>query len=278
MDDEIQIRFSGTPKKINMSKDLFANLSIIDVQIGSHVISMGFDTGGSITCISESVSAIIGATSLNESVKIGGNANIHIAVSKSLIGTMKIGDNIIENIPVIVLPDKSFDIGLDENGNALKVNGFLGWDIIKCFRWTLDCINRVFTIEEPAKFEMKGNLYWDNMPIIKVNFNNNSLYFGFDTGNTESMFGQHFLPFLQTKREGIDILVGLDGFAEEKVWKVDNIELLIGKKAIELTNVSVLNRDVFPTNEYTVMGLLASDIIQNHKCVIDFMNQNFEIL
>lgn len=36
--------------------------------------------------------------------------------------------------------------------------------------------------------------------------------------------------------------------------------------------------EIFPANNFKVMGLLTADIIQNHKFTIDYVNQDFQIL
>lgn len=43
-------------------------------------------------------------------------------------------------------------------------------------------------------------------------------------------------------------------------------------------NISVLKRDVFQTKDFKVMGLLAADILQNYKCIIDFINHDFQLI
>lgn len=65
---------------------------------------------------------------------------------------------------------------------------------------------------------------------------------------------------------------------KENVYLTKDIQLNIGGKFIQLDNISVLKRDVFPTKNFKVMGLLAADIIQNHKFVIDYINHDFQIL
>ena len=139
-------------------------------------------------------------------------------------------------------------------------------------------MRRDFTIYAPVKSEPKASLYWDNMPIIKAIHNNNLMYFGLDTGNTESMLGKEFIPFLESLQERSDILVGVGGTSDENVYLAEDIQLNIGDAFIQLKDISVLKRDVFPTNNFKVMGLLAADIIQNHKFIIDYANQDFQIL
>lgn len=275
----MKINYCEEIEIIEMPKTKFENLFFIDVSIEGQIIPFVFDTGASITVISKSVSKLIGATPSEDTVVGGGNSNMLASLSTSVISTLKIGNTQIENITVVAVDDERLDFGVDENGNNLIVNGFLGWDIIQNFKWTIDGKNKIFTMKKSLNsVNKKKNLDWDNMPIIEAKFNNKPMFFGFDTGNTESMFSQNFIPFLKTKKVKTDIITGVDGVVEEEVSVAENIDITIEDQIISLNDISVLNRDIFPTKKYSVMGLLAADIIQNCKCILDYPGRYFEII
>ncbi len=278
MDKEMKVLYSDSTNLINMSKEKFMNLFLIDISVDGETIPFVFDTGATITVISESVANSVNTIILPDTVRAGGNTGSVESFSKRKISTFNIGNNSVEDLSVIVVPDKQLHFGIDKEGNNLSVSGFLGWDIISKFKWTIDPIGRTYTIEKPKWYENKQRLYWDNMPIINAQYDNHHMYFGFDSGNTESMFSKEFIPYLKAKEEKVDELAGVEGIIEEEVYLINSIELTIGNQNIELENISVLKRDVFPTSDFKVMGLLAADIIQNYKCVIDFTNNNFKLI
>lgn len=278
MDKEMKVLYSNSSDLINMSKDRFMNLFLIDILVDGKTIPFVFDTGATITVISESIANSVVSIPLQDRVRAGGNTGRTQSVSKRRIPTFKIGSNLVEDLSVIVVPDKQLDFGDDKEGNKLKVNGFLGWDIISKFKWIINPISRTYIIERPKSSKNKELLHWDNMPIINAQYGKHHMYFGFDSGNTESMLSKEFIPFLKDKQESIDDISGLGGSIEEDVYKLKEIELKISEKSIELRNISVLKRDVFPTREFVVKGLLASDIMQKHKCIIDFVNQDFQLV
>ena len=230
------------------------------------------------TVISESLSKSVKAIPLSDSVTAGNNTGNIETVFKSIIPKLRIGNNTIKNLSLIVVPDDNLDFGIDEEGNRLIVNGFLGWDVIKNFKWTIDPDKKNYTIEKPQRSEDKGLLYWDNMPIINAKYHDNHMYFGFDSGHTESVFSKEFIPFIDTKEENTDEIVGIGGRIKEDVYLVNDVKLSISNKEIRLNNISALKRDLFPTKEFKVMGLLSADIIQNYKCIIDFTNQDFQLI
>lgn len=278
MEKEMKVLYSNSINMINMSNERFMNLFLINISVDGKTIPFVFDTGASITVISESVADSAGAVSLSDSVIVGGNTGKTETVSKSIVPTFKIGNNTVENLSVVVVPDNKLDFGHDEEGNSLRVNGFLGWDVISKFKWTIDPYRRNYIVEEPAWSESKERLYWDNMPIINAQYDNNHMYFGFDTGNTESMFSKEFIPFLKNKQEKKDEIAGVGEVIEEDVYLVESIKFSISNKSIKLKNISVLKRDVFPTKDFKIMGLLAADIAQNYKCIIDFTNHDFQLI
>lgn len=278
MDKEMKVLYSDSTNLINMSKEKFMNLFLIDISVDGETIPFVFDTGATITVISESVANSVNTIILPDTVRAGGNTGSVESFSKRKISTFNIGNNSVEDLSVIVVPDNQLDFGFDEEGNKLSVNGFLGWDVINKFKWMINPHDRTYIIEKPERIGSEERLSWDNMPIINVKFDNHAMHFGFDSGNTESMFSKEFIPYLKAKEEKVDELAGVEGIIEEEVYLINSIELTIGNQNIELENISVLKRDVFPTSDFKVMGLLAADIIQNYKCVIDFTNNNFKLI
>ncbi len=275
---EMTISYSDKINVINMPKERLMNLFLINIIIDEESIPLVFDTGASITVISESLAKSVETILLSDSITAGNNTGKNETFFRSIIPKLRIGDNTIENLSLVVLSDDKLDFGIDDRGNRLIVNGFLGWDVIKNFKWTIDPDKKTYTVEKPKFYENKGLLYWDNMPIINVKYSTNQMYFGFDSGNTESMFSKEFIPFLETQEENTDEIVGIGGTVKEDVYLVNNIKLNISNKEIRLNNISALKRDLFPTKDFKVMGLLAADILQNYKCIIDFTNQDFQLI
>ena len=275
---EMRIKYSKSIDTINMSKDQFINLFLIDIVIDGDSIPLLFDTGGSKSVISKSLAGSMGLSVLSDSIKAGGNTGKIQSFSTGVIPIFEIGNSFISNLNVIITPDNQLDFGFDEEGNSLKINGVLGWDVISSFKWVIDPHTRTYSIEKPKANKSKELLYWDNMPIINVKYDNRQMYFGFDSGNTESMFSKDFIPLMKNKIEKIDKIAGINEMIEEEVYLVKSIKINISNKDIVLNNISVLKRDIFPAKEFKVMGLLAADIIQNHKCVIDFTNNEFQLI
>lgn len=160
------------------------NLFLIDSRVQRISIPLVFDTGATRTVISESIAERTRAIPLNHTVRVGGNGGIVADVPLFKMKCLEIGNSVVDELNVIVVPDGQLDFGTDEFGNVLKVNGFLGWDVISQFRWVIDPLQRTFKVEKPEISITKGQLTWDHMPIIQAQYQDQLLYFAFDSGNT----------------------------------------------------------------------------------------------
>ena len=70
-----------------------------------------------------------------------------------------IGNIIISDLEVIVVEDSRLDFGVDEHGNDLKIDGFLGWYIIQNFSWKVDRINNDIEVSNSVQTEKDKNLF-----------------------------------------------------------------------------------------------------------------------
>ena len=254
-----------------------ANLPLINIEINGHKIPMVFDTGASITVINESTLKIASSFREGREIVSGGNLGINIKSKTKIIEEIRIGEIVISDLEVIVEEDSRLDFGVDEDGNDLKIDGFLGWDVIQNFFWKVDRVNNLIEVSTSEKSEDNKNLFWDNMPILPVRIDNDEVYFGFDTGNTETMLGSNFNSTLRETYKEKELIVGLDGSAEVEIEKLDALNLKVCGSEIQLKNLTMLDRDVFPTTKYEVQGLLAADLIENKVLWLDYKNNKIII-
>lgn len=270
--------------KINVlpiSKTSIANLIVIDLATDSDLIPFVFDTGASVTVMNKTTAEKFRATETEEILKGGGNAGKIIESKYSFVDSIRIGQCMINKLKIVVVDDKVLDFGIDENGNELKVNGFLGWDIIQHFRWEYNLQNSTLLMdnESDKKYTSPSNMLdWNNMPLINVSMNGNKELFGFDTGNTDSFFGKRIYSLINDDEQSIESIAGVDGVSEESVKNINSLELYINDEKVELTNITVVNRQVFPTDDEDVCGLLGIDIIINKSWVLDYKNRLFELI
>jgi len=273
----MRIQYGMEPQVLETVEKKFANLPLINVEVNINKITMVFDTGASMTIINESTLKKVSVIRDGKKVVGAGNLGATISSNTKIIEEIRIGNIIISDLEVIVVEDSRLDFGTDDHGNDLKIAGFLGWDIIQNFYWKVDRINNEIEVSTSAQTEKDKNLFWDNMPIISVYIGNEESYFGFDTGNTESILGSNFDAATRKTYHEKELMVGIDGREEMEVEKLETLTLKVCGNEIELKNLTVLDRDVFPTTKYRVQGLLGADLIENKVLWLDYKSNKIII-
>ena len=276
--ENMEIIYTDTSESMPFSKERAYNLIMLDVLLNGVRVPMVFDTGGMGTVISESVARQVGTRDTGRTFQASGNAGGSVHGHMDVVECLQIGQSQVLHKNVAVLPDEALHFASEEDGNPVQISGLLGWDIIQHFRWIIDLRKNILCLEQSSGQPSEPNMAWDTMPLIRMTFDGQSLYFGFDSGNTETVLGQQMLPLVGKTKEKTDTSMGVDGILEEKVQVADHLELTIGRQVIRLENIPIVHRDVFPTKNVKAMGLLAVDILQGRMFMIDFPNLHFEIL
>jgi hypothetical protein len=274
----MNINFSPSPSVIPIASVKLANLIFLNVTINDQIYPLLFDTGASITVVNEEIAQKVGLRILDKSVKGSGNAGKWIETKMGEIKALQIGENTFLDMEVAVLPSENLTFVIDEKNTKMKINGFMGWDIIQHFKWTIYKSNETIKMEKPAPQECISNLIYDIQPTISVAFKGELLNFGFDSGNTESILGIKMFERIQPLQQKSDSWIGVDGTIEQTVFDVEEFKFRILDKLIRLQHVPLIQQDVYHAKRVESMGLLSSDIVANKDWVIDFFNHHFEIL
>ncbi|MCD4714171.1 MAG: retroviral-like aspartic protease family protein [Clostridiales bacterium] len=273
----MKVLYCTEPQMLETVEKKFANLPLINVEINGNKIPMVFDTGASMTIINESTQKIARISKEGKEVIGAGNLGVKFKSNTKIIEELRIGKILISDLEIIVVEDSTLDFGIDEDGNELKIDGFLGWDVIQNFSWKVNRIDNEIEVSNSVQTVNDKNLFWDNMPIIPVSIDKEDLYFGFDTGNTESILGSKFNVSLRKTHHEKELIAGIDGRDEIEIEKLDLLNLNVCGSEIQLKNLTIFDRDVFPTTKYEVQGLLAADLIENKILWLDFKNNKILI-
>jgi hypothetical protein len=274
----IKVHFSNEVSTIKMSDSKFGDMYFLDIVINGESVTVMFDTGASMTALKESTVNLLSAVTAGRRLKAGGSTGSSKEYKTALLTRIRIGSNEIFDKEVLVVPDAAFDFGLDDEGNQFTAQGFLGWDIISLFMWTVDRKNQIFTVEKSLFRNVVHNLSWHNFPLVKVKWNGKTMLLGFDSGHTETILGKNMIERLDDLEKTIDSTVGADGTLEEEAYRAKAFSFAIGSTPVTLKNIVVLERDIFGQACPDMMGLLGSDILQGRKWVLDYPNESFEIM
>ena len=263
---------------LKMSEVKFANLYFIDAIIHGIQVTLMFDTGASITVLNETTARLADGITAAASIKAGGSAGNVGEYQTVILNSIKLGGHEIEDVEVLVVPDDVLDFGADEEGNTFAAGGFLGWDIISQFKWTIDGINKIFRIENSTYTKQLQNLTWDNFPLIETAWKSEKIRLGFDSGHTESMLDVKMAEKLEDLKSVIDSTQGADGEVTEDAYMAEEFRFKICNTTVTLSNLIVLKREKYGQGNNHMMGLLGADIVRNRQWVIDFPIKQFEII
>ncbi len=274
----LEIRYAEKPEVLPASKEKIEGLFLLDIALNGAVFPCVFDTGASISVFSETVARRANAALLDERVMGGGNAGNPGEARLAMVERLAFGGTAVVGLTVAVVPDEALCFAMDDGADPVRVNGFLGWDVISRFAWRYDASKSAFCVEKPQRRADAGNMDdWGNMPIVHAACMGEDRLFGLDTGNTETVIGGALYPLFGGAKEKPDTFVGMDGAREEVVRLIDTLAIEIKGKRVRLQNVSAVNRPVFPTENKNVCGLLGADILRGASWAIDYENRRFEI-
>ncbi len=274
----MRIFFNESHQKIPFSSSTLENLVFVDVLLHGQLIPMIFDTGATMTVISSSISSLVEAKSTGEIIKGGGNSGKILTAEKRIIDSLSLGPATIEDLSVMVLPDENLVFCPDDSNKKIQVYGFLGWDVISRICWHLDMLHKTIVMEESNKYAPKPqNLLWDQMPIIEITHKEDTLFFGLDTGNTNTVLTNQEYYIQERPFFTKEVIQGIDGQFVEEVLKLDSFSFSFDNTTYQLNNLSILNRPIFPTTKTKIHGLFGIDLLKNKIITLDFSNQSLKI-
>jgi predicted aspartyl protease len=256
----------------------------VRVRINGKEYDFWLDTGSSMTVLSSRVASnahvpIVSPDTLNIGT-FQGVAPVRPAIVKQL----EIGPIVFGNTPAIVMDAglmriKSTAEGV--TGGGLRVDGIIGWDIIRQLDITMDYENETITIEQPTRAGTNGtaaqNLAWVGKPLVQITTPSGGIFhFTLDTGAQATFLNAAILERMGVITEthsGRVFGFNKTGGQTERV--IPSLTLGIGGISLRLERVIVYGPSL--TSLVSTDGILGSDIARFGKVRIDATNGVFSI-
>lgn len=258
-----------------LKNDLFDSLIFIIVKVRCEDILVMFDTGASISIISQSLAKRLDCQTVGW-LTAGNNNGKLFSVEKGLLNGMEICGLPIENSEVGIVPDNYLDFGVDAAGRAFPARMLLGWDIISRLYWRIDTKNKLYFASKRSD-KKANNLTYFNFPVIKLNYKTECMLFGLDTGHTETLLDESWRLKLDNLRSVEDEFNGVGGSSVEQAFVADKVELFFGKEKICLKKATVLRHPIYGLKNNRIVGLLGIDFFENSVFEIDYGSRYFHI-
>lgn len=258
-----------------LNNTLFDSLIFVTIKVGKDDILAMFDTGASISIISQSLAKKFNCLS-NQSLSAGNNNGKSFRLESGCIDRIEICGLPITNVKVGILPDSCFDFGADDAGKTFPAQMLLGWDIISQFYWRINTKNQLYYVSKCGN-KKANNLSYNNFPTITLKYKMGIVLFGFDTGHTETLLDQTWCSKLDNLQPVDDELCGVGSSSVEHSFIADNFEVTFENETICLDKVTVLKHSIYGLENTPAVGLLGIDFFKNSIFEIDYTNRYFHI-
>ena len=256
----------------------------VRVRINGEEYDFWLDTGSSMTVISSEVARESRVVALSNDVltvrTFAGSAPVNAAVLKRL----EIGPIVLTNSPAVIIETKLMYLRSSAEGvpaRGLKVDGILGWDVIRQFDLTMNYATGTITLKHPLPRGFgetaPQNLAWLGKPMVDVETKEGlKLHFMLDTGAQSTFLNGTAVEKAGAGTKSSDQKVfGIAQTGRETEQVVPFLTLNAGGKSLRLRDVIVYG----PASSglINIDGILGSDIAQFGTLRIDATNGVFQI-
>ncbi len=286
-DNDVRLLLSNSPKmeitriddtRIKIRRD-FAGLMNVPVVIGSDTIEFIFDTGANMPVIISSLARKYGFKALEGKIKVMAVTGKRIDADIALVN-LNIGNIRIKNSPFIVFPDSVLTFAK----GAYVIKGVIGFPIIKAFGELIFKNDKELIIPKiPEKCNGKNFALDGAMPVILVNYKNDSLPFHFDTGADKtflypSFFKKYKNDVLQHSKKITQKMGGAGGEIDVETYVLDSALLTAGNVQTRLDSLRILTKSLMSEQDQYFYGNFGQDFIKQYgvmKLNFEYMNINF---
>jgi len=273
------ITFSDDSYK-NKLKFSVTGSPIVAVEINGIKKEFWLDTGALLSVLSQE-SADLCQVRIDSSDEVTATSSTGEDMNTKLgwVDNTSIGNLTVEKTPFIILPTENLTFADPSIDGIIKIDGIIGWDLIKYMNLKLDYKNAEYEIMKPEDEDVSNrNIIMDGYVIVRISCENDTpLYFGADTGASSTSFSEPIFGKIkldevkkETKRVG-----GVTGFKEVEQKIIPKLKLKINKTEIELSDVS--NTLHKPCDFFEIDGVVGSDILRDGCLRLDYRNGIFEV-
>jgi hypothetical protein len=256
----------------------------IQVRINGRDYEFWLDTGSSMSVVSSTVAQdanipFVSADTLRIRTFEG-----TAPVKAGIIRRLEVGSIAFTNTPTIVMDAalmrlKSTTEGV--TGQGVRVDGIIGWDIIRQFDIVLDYQARTITLRPPEHLGIIGtrfqNLAWVGKPLVQVRTKPGGTFqFTLDTGAQVTLLNGSILDRLEmvaTTYGGRVFGIGKTGGQTKRV--VPKLTMNVGGQSVLLESILVYGPAY--SGLINCDGILGSDVAQFGKIRIDATNGLFSL-
>jgi clan AA aspartic protease (TIGR02281 family) len=183
---------------------------LIRVHIGDQLFHFWLDTGSSMTMLASDVASSLGITPLvSDTLEIVTSTG-RIAAQPAVIPMLRVGQLVIRNVPTMIVDEEMMRMREPKPvGQApkLKIDGIIGFDIIRGLDIEVDYFDLVLKLRDPAHSETTRdrNMFWVGLPVVRlVSTGGIPLHFALDTGAQLTFVTESLLEKLELQASRVE--------------------------------------------------------------------------
>ena len=257
-----------------------SGVPMVEVKVNGVAKRFWIDTGAEMTVLSSAFAAECGVTPIGtDAARIGTSTDIKISMRPGVIREFRIGGLLIENHPVIILDKKDLEVRLFKIFRLLKIDGIIGWNVLRNLDLTLDYKSLTTTIRPPVRRQSaERNFHFLSQPLVSLTDTLGApFYFFLDVGANRTTLYEPALQKIDTSRAvSKNALVGGAGGTQHvKTREIPQVALVLGDHRLNFANLSLHGdgKEGF----FYFDGVLGSDIAERGTLILDFQNGRCEL-
>jgi clan AA aspartic protease (TIGR02281 family) len=263
---------------IKLKKNILGML-LINVKVKNKKMKFLIDTGAEVTILTDEALSSVGISyDVNDKINVGSSNNQKSEINLALLDRIEIGGVNFLNLPVLVISEKKVSFSVF-NIKLFKLDGILGWDVLKQLDFEIDYNKSKLRIIEfnTWESESESNLIKSSFPTILVSDENENIkIFGLDTGSRKSWLNDNLVGTIGIKvvKQKKHKIIGAHGKDEETVNIIKEYKIKLSDKQLIFNNISTGFTGFL--NNFEFDGVLGTEVFKNN--IIKIINSKGIIL
>lgn len=256
---------------------------LIPVQIGAQEYHFWLDTGSSMTMLASDVANSLGVTPLvGDTLEIVTSTG-RIVAQPALIPELRLGQLTVRNVAGMIVDETMMRMREPKQlgqGPHLKIDGIIGFDIIRQLDIEVDYFDGIIRLRDPAHSSQTRdrNMFWVGLPVVQLRSPGGvALHFALDTGSQLTFVTETLLDKLQLRATRIENrrVGGLGGEVSMRAPVLSNLRLTVRGFPLIFRN-GVVRAPVYQVLA-ALDGVLGGDIWHTGAVRMDVTNGVFAI-
>ena len=255
---------------------------VVPVMVNGRQFLFWLDTGSSLTILSSEVAATAGAAAYGADTLEIVTATGRVAARPAVVSSLALGGVVVRDLPAMIVEGDALSLPSRDGTMPARVDGIVGFDVIRRMDLELNYAASRATIREPAapdpRHPTPRNLFWLGYPVVRlVASDGRPVHFALDTGADETYAA---LPLIWKTRVRTVAAERrrVSGFGNTLTVRgqvIPQLRLMLRETALRFERVFVYVVD-YPTL-FTLDGTLGGDVGAGGVVRIDMTNGVFAV-